>query len=275
MSNDKIKPVYYCNYDKENIENKKLFDRSFCNVNEKKEIIMDFKPNYNICQNYTTIDNYTHRDLNNKINTCNLDNVTNTCEPNKGNYLNYLKNIDIDSELKSMNRQNINCQEYKYTSNNIQNEPSTNLNIQYQAVPYNVTNNNINSNNSNNNTENVNYVKHFISDCEKKNKYTPDNCKSNYNDEEVILFNKCGLPNYQHETCDEKYRNVDNPYLNWTQDNVCNANSMSLIVGPNRKEHSCENIFNNNTKRKILSCDKLWDYYMNTPPDFSKNPLLT
>ena len=272
MTNNKIQPVYLCNYDKENEENMKLFNRNFCNLNEKKEIIMDFKPNYNICQNYKTINNFKNTNLINKIDTCNLSNVTNECEPNKANYLNYLKNIDIDTELKSINRKNINCDEYSYVSNRILDD-KYNYNIipNEQTVPYNTTNNNTNNNN---NTENVNYVKHFMTECEKQNKYVPNNCKSNYNDEEVILFNKCGLPNSENEICDERYKNKKNPYLFWTQDNKCNANTMNLLIGPNRINHTCENIFNNNTKRNMLSCDKLWDYYINSPPDFSKNSLV-
>ena len=66
--NKKIEPVVYCNYSKEINENNKLFMRNFCSFNDK-EIVMEFKPNHFICQEYKTVNNYQHRDLKNPINT--------------------------------------------------------------------------------------------------------------------------------------------------------------------------------------------------------------
>ena len=265
--NKKIEPVVYCNYSKEINENNKLFMRNFCSFNDK-EIVMDFKPNYFICQDYKTVNNYQHRDLKNPINTCGIENVTNNCEPDRGNYINYLKNIDIDTELRQINRKNSKCPEDDYLHPNLARMNRNNPNVvnNNQRVPYRM---NYELEPQNFQVESVDYYQKQLSDCKRQDLFNTNNCKT-FNYDVDLSYNKCATLNSDLNICNDKYRNIKEPYLYWSKTNKCNSNPMQVVVGPKRIDHKCENIFNNNTKRQFMKCDKPCAHYMNTPPDFSR-----
>jgi len=81
-------PVMLCNYEKHITENNNIFKRNF--PAEKMCIIPDYRGEYKVCD--------TYRDLAHKI-KCQPPKKTDL-NPGKSNGLGYLKNIDIDSELR-------------------------------------------------------------------------------------------------------------------------------------------------------------------------------
>lgn len=269
--NKKTNPVYYCNYDKKKIENQKIFNRNFCSL-ENKDIVLDFKPNNFICQEYKTINDYINRDLRNKIDTCGLENVMNTCEPNRGNYLTYLKKIDIDTELRNINRKISKCPEDLYLAPSLARLERNNPNLikSNQRIPYKITDN---LQPQEFVSDKIEYEQKLLPECNRKDMYVTGNCKT-FNYDIDLSFNRCATLNSNVKRCDKKYDNIKDPYLNWTKNNKCNTNAMRLVVGPVRKDHDCDNLFNNNTKRRFMNCKKPIAYQTNFGPDFSKNTLI-
>ena len=269
--NNRNPPVLICNNTKENIENEKLFNRNFCTL-EDKEYVLDFKPNSFICQEYKTINNYRPVDIKNKIDTCGIENVTNNCEPDRGNYLNYLRNIDIDTELKQINRKNSKCPEDDYLNPKLARMDRNNKNLinSNQRLPYRF---NYELEPQRFVRSNVNYNPRELDECKKRDLYDTGNCKT-FNYDVDLSYNKCATLNSDVNVCSDFYKNINEPYLHWTKNNKCNSNAMEVVVGPKRKDHNCENIFNNNTKRGFMTCDKPWAHYTNTAPDFSKNSVI-
>lgn len=261
----------YCNYDKENEENAKLFNRNFCSFKDK-EIVMDFKPNSFICQEYKTINNYQDRDLRNIIDTCGIENVMNNCEPDRGNYLNYLKNIDIDTELRNINRKNSKCPEDLYLAPKLARMNRNNPNVVQtnQRVPYRF---NYDLEPQKFVRDKVNYNQKTLSECKRSDMFDLGNCKT-FNYDIDLSYNKCATLNSDVNKCNEQYKNIKDPYLYWSKVNKCNSNAMRVVVGPVRKDHECENLFNNNTKRKTVICEKPCAFYTNTAPDFSRNSVI-
>ena len=259
--------VYYCNYEKQDTENKKLFDRNFCGITDK-EIIMDFKSNYNICQNYKTIDNYKDYNLKNKIDTCNLSEYPNLCEPSVPDYLRFLKNIDIDSEFRHLNRKLSDCEEDKYLPKKFTNYKEFNDNLIQFNQRISLKEEADFDKNNNYHTDNLNIVKKELSKCNES--FNANDCKSYYNDNDFIVYNKCGSSS-NYDNCNSNYDNIEEPYLDWTYNNKCNINPMKLIIGPKRLEHECENLFNNNTKRKKLICKKPLDFKYNKSQNFTNS----
>jgi len=269
--NNRIEPVLYCNYEKEIVENNKLYSRNFCSFKDK-EPVLDFKPNHFICQEYKTIDNFQPRNLNNVIETCGLESYPNNCEPDRGNYLNYLRNIDIDSELRSMNRKNSKCPEDLYLAPSLasSNRHNPNLINKNQRVPYRF---NFELEPQQFVRDSVEYKQKVLPDCKRQDLFNTGNCKT-FNYDVDLTYNKCATLNSDVDVCGEEYKNIKDPYLFWTKTNECNTNAMRAVVGPIRKDHQCENLFNNSTKRRSITCEKPCAYYTNTAPDFSKNSLV-
>ena len=107
-------PSKFCNNTKLNQQNHDIYNRNI--PQNKLSILEDYRSNIYICDKQVN-SNLTiyKKNFNNKIN--NFNDVISSLEPGKGVGTTFLKNIDIDSELKLQD--NSLCHENKYI-------PSTN-----------------------------------------------------------------------------------------------------------------------------------------------------
>ena len=96
---DKRCKVYFCNNEKLDAMNKKIFERMTGECNQ--HIVPDYRPEFKMCganyDNKNIIDN-ADRNLRNHI--TNFECLPNCMQPGMGSGLEYLRRIDIDSHLK-------------------------------------------------------------------------------------------------------------------------------------------------------------------------------
>jgi hypothetical protein len=95
-SMSKICPPMFCNFEKQCGINSRIYERNL--AFQKMDIIPDYRGQYKVCDKYVDMNMTPKVDLENKINRFN--NVQNRIEQGEGYKLQYLKNIDIDSEIK-------------------------------------------------------------------------------------------------------------------------------------------------------------------------------
>lgn len=89
--------VLYCNLEKQDFLNDEIFKRN--NPYSTINIIEDIRSEYRINHKQVSLNTYDHdKSFNHRVQ--NFDNVASTLEQGIGNKLNYLKKIDIDSELR-------------------------------------------------------------------------------------------------------------------------------------------------------------------------------
>ena len=89
--------VLICNTSKQNKINRTLLDRTF-NIEKRRPNLVDFRTDHFICNKYTDL-NKDNKDLNidyTKLNT------QNHFFPGNGSSVGFLKNIDIDSNVKNI-----------------------------------------------------------------------------------------------------------------------------------------------------------------------------
>jgi len=110
-------PVMICNMEKQNQQNKQIYER---NLPEKRQtIIPDYRESYKVCQKYRDMnDRQTKKSaesLTRQIDTKCL-NFTSTFTPGRGQGLDYLRNIDIETEVRGLNYKNTLCPNKRYLS---------------------------------------------------------------------------------------------------------------------------------------------------------------
>ena len=252
-------PLLLCNYKKQNQLNKSIFERNFAK-NLSKPII-PIRPNYDICNNQTDLnkDNIDYNnDLKNKI--VSFNNIKTQFVPGKGQGINFLKNIDIDSELKSLNHKNTLCNVFKYNplySNKLINDNATSSNTT-----------NVNNPKLLDNPYNQNYLRYRYNDKINNtniDKYLDKNKlykNADYIDDSQSIV---GIKYIRNSMNDNNYCSTHNNCTNMSEFRRCNNNNRSILVktnmencpkmqvGPERKNHTCENLWSNVTRRKHIS----------------------
>jgi hypothetical protein len=109
-SMSKICPPMFCNFEKQCGINSRIYERNL--AFQKMDIIPDYRGQYKVCDKYIDMNMTPKVDLENKINRFN--NVQNRIEQGEGYKLQYLKNIDIDSEIKRVPYNYSLCDQPKY-----------------------------------------------------------------------------------------------------------------------------------------------------------------
>lgn len=217
----KICPVLYCNYEKHEKENDKIFKRNFpC---KPIEVIPDYRGEYKVCQDYRSLSDKDSlkKDLSQKSKT--------GFNPGKPDKIEYLRNIDTDSELRLKYRATL-CATKKH-----QQPPCKKTEVVEPSILYNPT------------CQNYKYYK--------------------YNDDMPSYKTKCDKPNNSNilefnytkekETCMfeglrkvDRLRNIKQPVLFQNKIDIpCNN---KLQTGPERTNHRLENIWGNVTRRKYI-----------------------
>lgn len=208
-------PLLLCNYKKQNQLNKSIFQRNFSD--NLSQPIMPIRPNYNICNNLINLNN---RDYNNNLENkiVSFKDIKTQFIPGKGQGIDFLKNIDVDSELKSLNYKNTFCDEYKYN-------PSSHFNID-KHIYNNEFYKNINYLDDSQSIVGINYIRNSMND----NNY----CSTHNNCTKMSEFRRC---------------NGNNKSI-LIKTNMENCPRMQ--VGSERKNHTCENLWSNVTRRKHI-----------------------
>jgi len=109
-SMSKICPPMFCNFEKQCGINSRIYERNL--AFQPVDIIPDYRSEYRVCQQYVNKNMTPQFDLNNNIKQFN--NLTNRVEQGQGYMLQYLKNIDVDSEIKRYNYNFSLCDENKH-----------------------------------------------------------------------------------------------------------------------------------------------------------------
>lgn len=259
-NNSKSCPVLLCNYKKYAQENSKIFERNF-----SPEASIPIKPmrgGYTRCHQYIDLDSTNsdlYLDLNKKILPGKI--IKNKYIPGKGSGIEFLKHIDVDSELRNLRIKNTNCPKKKYIPNTECHYNKTDSNIDLLTKPYCQNYKSLAFDDS---------TQIYKSTCGKKiqkvDKIVSYNqisdihipCKSNVN----LNYTNC---NYKSKVTGPNCSNYQNNFK--TCDNVTDWKSQPLLygqnkdingydnlqIGPNRTNHKCENLWNNVSKRKYIN----------------------
>ena len=214
-------PLLYCNYLKQYQQNSKIFNRNFSKNLEAP--IMPYRCSFKICNKQVDLNDINKTNFNNKI--CCFKNIKNKFIPGKGHGTEFLKNINIDSELKSLDYKNSRCNIDKFNPINLRkNKFNTNIGCKNKQC-----NENINSICDKNN-----YFPKLENVIHKNYCYTQNNVNIN----NTNCINKNGF-----KCCKNKI-NHKHPILYQQYHNNLKCECMN--------NHNCENIWDNNTNRKFI-----------------------
>lgn len=256
MSSICYEPIFNCknnyvliqNFKKHSQQNKDISNRNFNNDKNLYKPILPQRNGFSICKKYIDL-NDNNLNINLKNNIKNFNNIKTNFIPGKGHGINFLKNIDVDSELKSLNFKNTYCPNKKYIPISNHNYNISNPNLidnpydqNYIRYRYNDTikineNNYIDQNIENNRLyKNVNHIDDL------NNVVKINYIKYIDNNDNLKKYNTNCLDKKQLDQCNYLCKNIiQNENLNKRK---CNK----LTVGPKRTNHTCENLWNNITK---------------------------
>lgn len=108
--NKNLNTTFLCNYNKHNTQNKKIYEYNFTQNLSNPPIL--YRGGFNICNEHIDLDKNNidlTKDLNNKI--VNFENIKHQFIPGKGQGSDFLRYIDVDSELKNLNRIDTKCRQ--------------------------------------------------------------------------------------------------------------------------------------------------------------------
>jgi len=222
---DNSKNIQICNNAKNIQQSKDIFNRNFTNGLAPPKIL--YRSSYQVCKKNINLDKEKQPSLQNRI--INYTDVKTKFIPGKGQGEDFLRNIDIDSELKRINYNHSKIPQDKYkpvNSNLIDQRKSFKNTIQEYGEK-----------------STKNYSNH--------NWKTRPPVRMNY------TCNKTQLVKNKDTNCLNKCRMVQcDPILPYKQP-VLHQYSIGsrvgeLQVGPVRCDHQCENIWNNVTKRRYI-----------------------
>ena len=251
-------PVLLCNFRKHEKENSKIYERNFSNDADRPLVSM--RGGFHRCKQYIDLDSNNpdmHLNLSRKIKKNTL--VKNKYIPGKGSGVEYLKNIDIDSELRNLRRYNTKCPLKKYIPDKRCSESQfSNPGLLEKPYCQNFKDYKFNDKTKSYKTKcrkDLQIVDRIIPSNEINIKSLDCNSRINFN------YTNC---NYQTqpvtENCPEyssfkQCRNVTDwktqPLLYGNNRDIPNHNN--IIVGPERTNHQCENLWNNVSKRQYIS----------------------
>ena len=264
----KVCPVLLCNFEKRDTMNKIISDRRFP-VN-KQQVFTEYRPAFTRNRGAAEARKAHYSSL--KIKETQICPNAMNCRkskfvPGKGSASHFLENIDVDSELRNMNRKNTRCEQKKYTPNsyschqfnqelkrsyepeyktkccttNLQNEAFSNSieNI-YSKVEKAYPGESLVKFNFLNPVVPKNIAVDGINRCTVSKRFEP--CE-------------CCQGNNLHEKCSK-------PIAGINHDSSCN-NFNTLQVGPVRQNHHCELFWNNVTKRKYITPQCEHSYFWN------------
>jgi len=247
-------PVMMCNYAKHTQQNNDIYKRNFSDKKMKPTEL--YRGQFDICKKLVNMD-ATNPDM--KVNLKNkiskFTNIKAEFIPGKGRGTDFLRNIDIDSDLKCIGHYNTWCPSEKYAPDNNCNK-TCHLNNELLEKPYcQLYRRDLNGNPTENYTTKCCQSIQRVDKCGFNDDLCPDFSnkqlvKMNYKLENSVkknmtkncqnkkLFNRC-KPMMPHQE----------PIIFQSTVDFC---PKPLMVGPTRQDHFCENTWNNQTKRVVL-----------------------
>lgn len=109
-------PVLLTNFDKRDQMNNNILERNFPDKNIP--IILDYRSSYQVCRKYVDKNQTPCVDLKNDIDDPNnqnkIKNIENVYDPGKGYGLEYLRNVDVESNLYNLGLEQSKCPCRKY-----------------------------------------------------------------------------------------------------------------------------------------------------------------
>lgn len=218
-------PLLFCNFEKHHQQNNDIFTRNFCNKLE--EPIMPYRGSFKICNEQIDLNDIKKTNFKNKI--CDFKDIKNKFIPGKGHGTDFLKNIDIDSELKSLDYKNSRCSIDKFNPIYVRkNKFNTNTGCENKRCQEDISD-------INDICINDNYFPKLENVVDKNYCLVPNNTKiSTTNCLNKDGFTRCSNKIiHKHPILYQQYHNNKNC--------VCRNNN-----------HNCENIWDNNTNRKLI-----------------------
>ena len=262
-------PVLLCNFEKRDTMNTNISNRSFPLF--KQEVFTTYRPAFTRnkgASNPIKAQFPKLKIIETQICPNAMNCRKNTMIPGKGNAKNYLENIDVDSELRNINRKHTRCEQRKYKPNtyschqfnqelkrsyepkyknkcgalNLRNEAFSTNSIEnvYSKIETAYPGESLVKFNFLNPVQPKNIAVDGINRCTMSKRFSPCECCQN---------------NPTHEKCKK-------PLTNINQDHTYN-NYNILQVGPNRKNHQCELFWNNVSKRKYINPQCEHSYFWN------------
>lgn len=257
-NNSRACPVLYCNYQKHAEENSKIFERNLSQ--DASRPIKSIRGGYTRCHQYIDLDSNNpdlYLNLKNKIPPGTL--IKNKYIPGKGAGIEFLRHIDVDSDLRNLKIKKSNCPSKKFKPN-MECQQNTVDNPQLLMKPY---------------CQNYKHFKFndstpiYKTKCDQQvevvNKILPQNeyadvnlpCSSRVN----LNYTNCGydvkrsgnncLEFQNFQKCQNPTQWKAQPLLFSQHSDVPGHNN--LYVGPVRSNHKCENLWNNVSKRQYIN----------------------
>ena len=237
-------PVLLCNYQKQAEENTSIYNRIF--PKKKINIIPDYRGSYKVCQDYRDL-NIIDKKPDHKIDLRdNFKEIQNNFNPGKPDKIQYLNNIDIESDLKNLDRNTSLCPPEKYEP-----PPYKKYVVSHPLILNNPTSQKYKYYQFNDNTKIY---------CAKNpvivSRDTSPKRRENLKDESVVGFNYdinnkfCNYELLEQVSNESPFRNYNQPVLKQQSTDMPNNNK--LQVGPQRRNHSTEALWNNVSRRKHI-----------------------
>mgnify|MGYP001419483366 CR=1 FL=1 len=241
----KICPVLQCNNNQEN--NTKIYKRNFSNV--KLEPIPGYRPEFSICRQYKNMNDIGDKHKTHKNTIIGKPEKENNLYPGKAPASEYFKYIDIESNLKSLNLPNSNCNNKKYSVDICDKIITDNPNLLDRPMCQNYKYSEF--------KEESEYFKYKNKCKDTKEKIRGFTCneqvsdirrksqlKFNYEKRKDTPCNTGCLPPISHKL------DMPQPLIYGNRHNM--LEKPILQIGPERSDHVVENLWNNVSKRTYI-----------------------
>ena len=244
-------PVMMCNYSKHTQQNNDIYKRNFSDKKMKPTQL--YRGQFDVCRKLINLDAKNSDlkvNLKNKI--TNFRNIRSEFIPGKGRGTDFLRNIDVDSDLKCIGHLNTSCPFKKFFPDN-KCKKVCHINNEILEKPYcQLYRRDLNGNPT------ENYVTKCCETIQKVDKcgFRDDLCPDLSNKQLVKMNYKLKTHNIAKNCQNNKLFNRCKPMMPHRepilfQDTV-DFCPKPLKVGPIRQDHFCENTWNNQTKRVAL-----------------------
>ena len=241
----KVCPVLVCNNSQK--ENEKIYNRNFSNVELKP--IPGYRPEFSICKQYKNMNDINDKHKTHNNNIIGEPNKESDLYPGKAPASIYFKNIDIESNLKSLNLTNSNCPNKKYTTKICDKIVTDNPNLLDRPMCQNYKYSEF--------KEEAAYFKYKNKCKDTKEKVRGFTCneqvsdirqssqlKFNYEKRRKTPCNTGCLPPIDHKL------DIAQPLIYGNRHNM--LDKPVLQIGPERSDHVVENLWNNVSRRKYI-----------------------
>ena len=243
----KVCPVVLCNTNRRTPENEKIYNRNFPDV--KLVPITGYRSEFKICNVYKNFNDIDAKHKTHKNELVNVTDVENALYPGKAPASIYFNNIDVESNLRTLNLPNSSCQNKKYTTKLCTKIVTDNPRLLERPMCQNYKYSQFKDT-----SEFHTYTNKCRVTKEKIRGYTCNDQVSDIRQKSLLKFkydrrkdtpcNTGCLPALGHEL------DIEQPLLYGNRANM--SEKPILQIGPERTDHLVENLWHNVSKRKYI-----------------------